>query len=104
MSQFGYDVAAAYRIYPKVSANRPPIFAEDKFKLAELCFKSFKDSLAGLRVKLWVLLNACPPVYEKIFTELWAPEDLILVRYEGVGAGTTLHEQSRILTEQTDAE
>ena len=104
MSQFAYDVAVAYRIYPKVSANRPPIFAEDKYKLAELCFRSFKDSLAGLRVKLWVLLNNCPPVYETIFTRGWASEDLVLVRYEGVGGGTTLHEQSRILMEQTDAE
>ena len=104
MSQFSYDLAAAYRICPKMSASRPPIFAEDKFKLAEFCLKSYKNSLGGLRVKLWVLLNDCPPVYESIFTKLWAPEDLVLLRYPGVGAGITLHEQARILMEQTDAE
>jgi hypothetical protein len=107
MSRFSYDLAVAYRIYPKISiscANRPPIFSEDKLKLAELCLKSFKNSLGGLRVKLWALLNDCPTAYESIFTKLWAPEDLVLLRYPGVGAGTTLHEQARILMEQTDAE
>jgi hypothetical protein len=104
MSQFRYDLAVAYRIYPKVSASRPQIFAEDKLKLAEFCLESFKNSLGGLRVKLWVLLNDCPPAYEDIFTRRFAPEDLVFVRYPGVGPGTTLQEQFRILVEQTDAE
>ncbi len=102
--QFSYDLAVAYRIYPKVSANPPPIFAEDKFKLAELCVKSFKKSLGNLRVKIWVLLNNCPPEYETLFTQLWPADDLVLVRYPGVDGGTTLHEQQRLLMEQTDAE
>jgi hypothetical protein len=104
MSQFKYDLAVAYRIYPKASANRPPIFAEDKLKLAEFCLQSFKNSLGGLRVKLWVLLNDCPPEFEAIFTTRFAREDLVLMRYPGVGPATTLHEQFRILVEQTDAE
>ena len=104
MSQFNYDLAVAYRINPKMSASRPPIFAEDKFKLAEFCLKSFKNSLGGLRVKLWALLNNCPPEYEALFKSVWPEEDLVLVRFPGVAAGTTLHEQSRILAEQTDAE
>jgi len=104
MSQFSYDVAATYRIYPKMSSNLPPIFPDDKLKLAELCLKSFKNSVRGLRVKLWVLLNDCPPAYEAMFKQLWGEEDLVLVRYPGVAAGATLHEASRILREQTDAE
>ena len=103
MSQFGYDLAVAYRINPKMSAP-PPVFAEDKFKLARLCLKSFKNSLGGLRVKLWALLNNCPPDYEAMFTQLWPAQDLVLVRFPGVAARTTLHEQFRILAEQTDAE
>jgi hypothetical protein len=104
MSQFSYDVAVAYRIYPKMSASPPPIFPGDKFKLSELCLKSFKNSLGGVRVKVWVLLDNCPPAYEKMFTQLWPPEDLVLMRYPGVGDGATFREQSRILMEQTDAE
>ena len=107
MSQFAYDVAVAYRIYPKVSStcgNRPPVFSKDKLKLAELCLKSFKSSLGGMRVKLWALLDNCPPAYETLFTELWSPEDLVLLRYPGVGDPATFREQARILMEQTDAE
>jgi len=104
MSQFKYDVAVAYRVYPKVSATPPPVYATDKFKLAELCLKSFKASLGDLRVKMWVLLNDCPPAYEALFRQVWSEVDLVVLRYPGVPAGTTLHEQSRILMEQTDAE
>lgn len=104
MSQHKYDLAVAYRIYPKPSANPSPIFYEDKLKLAELCLESFKNSLGNLRVKVWVLLNDCPPEFEALFISRFAPEDLVLVRFPGIGPGQTLYEQFRILTEQTDAE
>ncbi|MBU6408793.1 MAG: glycosyltransferase family 2 protein [Verrucomicrobia bacterium] len=102
--QFTYDLAVAYRVYPKMSSSPPPIFADDKFKLVEFCLQSFKASLSGLRVKLWALLNDCPPEYEELFSRRWPAEDLVLMRYPGVPPGTTLHEQARILMEQTDAE
>jgi len=104
MSKLRYDVAVAYRIYPKVSSHRPPIFGTDKYKLAELCLRSFKNSLTGLKVKVWALLDNCPPAYEKLFTDLWSPEDLVLVRFPGVGDATTFNHQNKILIEQTDAE
>jgi hypothetical protein len=104
MSEFRYDVAVAYRVYPKPSANKPRVYAEDKFQLVDLCFRSFKASVVGLRIKLWVLLNDCPPAYEELFRRHWPKEDLEFVSYPGVPPGTTLHEQSRILLAQTDAE
>ena len=104
MNPSKYDLAVAYRIYPKVSSHLPPIFTTDKYKLAELCLKSFKKSLTGLKVKMWVLLDNCPPAYEKLFTDLWPAEDLILVRFPGVGDATTFRNQVKILMEQTDAE
>ena len=64
-----YDVAVAYRIYPKVS-RAPPVFADDKYQLSELCLKSFRDSLGSLKVKMFVLLDNCPPSYEDLFTEI----------------------------------
>jgi hypothetical protein len=99
-----YDVAVAYRVYPKPSANKPRVYAEDKLKLVELCLRSFQKSLGGLRVKLYVLLNACPPEYEMLFRQIWPAQDLVFRHYQGVPQGTTLHEQSKILLEQTDAE
>jgi len=104
MNNSKYDLAVAYRIYPKVSSHPPPIFANDKLKLAEFCLNSFKASLGNLRVKLWVLLDNCPPAYEEIFLHLWSPEDLVLMRYPGVGDAATFREQVRILMEQTDAD
>jgi hypothetical protein len=104
MNQFAYDVAAAYRIYYKMSRNPPPVFPDSKFKLAELCFNSFKNSLGGLRVKLWVILNDCPPEYEDMIRRVWGSEGLVVLKFPGVTNGTTLNEASIILREQTDAE
>src|SRR5271170_4292894 len=104
MSQFSYDLAVAYRIYSGAQSSPASIFADDKFKLVELCFNSFKNSLEGLRVKLWVFLNDCPPEYEAMIKRVWSSVDLVLVRFPGVSNATTLNEASRILREQTDAE
>jgi hypothetical protein len=104
MSQFSYDLAAAYRIYSGAQTSPGSIFAKDKFKMVELCFNSFKNSLGGLRVKLWVILNDCPPEYEAMIKRVWGADDLVLVRFPGVSNTTTLYEASRILMDQTDAE
>lgn len=104
MSKKKYDLAVAYRIYPKVSAHKPPVFADDKYKLAELCVNSFRRSLGDLKVKIWVLLDNCPPEYETLFSRLWADEDTVFVRFSGVGDAATFHEQARILIEQIDSE
>ena len=104
MNEFKYDLAVAYRIYPKVSSHPPPVFTDDKYKLAKLCLESFKCSLGNLRIKLWVLLDNCPPIYEELFTRLWSPEDLVFKRFPGVGDAATFREQARILSEQTAAE
>ena len=99
-----YDLAVVYRIYPKVSSHKPPVFADDKLKLGRLCFESFKASLGDLKVKLWVLLDNCPPIYEEMFSGLWPAEDLVLERLPGVGDATTFRRQATILMEQTDAD
>lgn len=104
MNDLKYDLAVAYRIYPKVSSHKPQIFADDKFKLAEFCLRSFKASLGTLRVKMWVLLDNCPSSYEEIFSRLWSANDLEFVRFSGVGDAATFREQARILSEQTVSE
>lgn len=99
-----HDLSVAYRIYPKMSANPPPIFETDKLKLAELCLTSFKRSLGGVRAKLWVLLNECPPEFETLFTDLWDSRDLVLLRYPGIPPGATLQEQVRLMLHEADTE
>jgi len=98
-----YDLAVAYRIYPGVSRARPPIYADDKLKLARMCLRSFKLGLGSLKVKVWAVLDTCPPEYEKLFTELFAPEDLVLVRLTKAGNCGTFAKQIEILANQDDA-
>lgn len=104
MGELKYDLAVAYRVHPKSSRSAPPAFKNDKFKLVELCFKSFKTSLDSLKVKLWILVDNCPVEYENMFRQVWKSDDLTFVRFQGITGAAALKEQIRILTEQSDSE
>jgi hypothetical protein len=62
MGDHRFDLAVAYRVYPGIS-KEPAVHADDKLRLAELCLRSFKEALGTLRVKVWALLDGCPPEY-----------------------------------------
>ena len=98
-----FDVAICYRIYPKVSKD-PVIFADDKFKLSELCLRSFRDSLGDLNFKMRVLLDNCPKEYEELFKKYFNEKDLELVNLNGVGNYATFGKQIDYLLEQNDSE
>jgi hypothetical protein len=98
-----FDLAVCHRIYPRVSDN--PIFGfKDKLAIAQLDLETFKTAVGDLKIRMWVLLDNCPPVYEEIFSRLWSQEDLVLMRHPGAGDAATGREQVRILMEQTDAD
>jgi len=100
-----YDLAVAYRIYPKVS--KPSLglpFDDDKYRQAEIALGSFKRSLGGLRVKVWAVLDGCPPEYAAMFRRYFAEEDLVLVPMPQVGNHGTFARQVEILLAQTDAD
>ncbi|HEV2146516.1 MAG TPA: hypothetical protein VGR37_03785 [Longimicrobiaceae bacterium] len=97
------DVAIAYRIYPRVS-RATPVFSEDKLRLAELCLRSFRRSLGSLRVKVWAILDGCPPEYEALFRATFAPEELEIVSLPGVGNAATFERQIEILLGQTESD
>src|SRR5580693_670674 len=99
-----YDIAVAYRGYPRVSKHKPPIFTTDKLKLSALCARSFKKSLGNLKARIWVILDGSPPEFEEVFKELWPLEDLVFIRHDNFGDEYTLKEQTRVLIEQTDSE
>jgi len=100
-----YDLAVAYRIYPKVAEGARGLpFSEDKFRLSEICLRSFKQSLGSLRVKVWVLLDACPKEYATLFRKYFKSEDLVLLPLPGLGNKATFGKQIDILLEQTDSE
>lgn len=100
-----YDIAVAYRIYPKVATPALGLpFSDDKLRLSDYCLRSFRDSLGPLRVKIWVLLDDCPAEYEDLFRQHFSHEDLVLVPLPGIGNQKTFLRQLQILTEQNDAE
>lgn len=100
-----YDLAVAYRIYPEVAQSARGLPASDnKLHLSEMCLRSFKESLAGLRVKLWVLLDGCPNEYEDLFRKHFGAEDVVFIPLDGCGNQGTFARQLEILSQQTESE
>lgn len=97
-----FDLAVAYRIYPGVSKS-PAFFPDNKYLLSEMCLRSFRRSLGGLRVKVWVLLDGCPPAYETLFRSVLGSCDVEILSLNGEGNLATFSRQIDILTRQTDA-
>jgi hypothetical protein len=100
MSTTVYDLAVAYRIYPRVSKT-PALFPEDKLKLANACLKSFKASLGTVRAKMFVLLDGCPPEYDRLFLDTLGSAHCELVRLNSVGNQATFSAQIDLLLNQT---
>lgn len=100
-----YDLAVAYRICPRVSkAARGLPFSEDKYQLSEVCLRSFMESLGDLQVKVWALLDGCPPEYEALFHKYLGPKNLVILRLEGIGNRPSFDRQIDILLAQEDAD
>ena len=98
-----FDLAVCCRVYPGVSRN--PIFGfKDKLALTRLNLETFKESLGDLKIKLWVLLDNCPPAYAELLREIFPTTQLELIPLGGVGNGATFIRQVDILSAQTDAE
>jgi len=98
-----YDLAICYRIYPGVSGN--PIFGfKEKLPLLRLNLESFKESLGGLKVKMWVLLDKCPATYSDLLNEIFPDTEMKIISLGGEGNGATFRRQVDILREQTDSD
>ena len=97
------DLAVAYRIYPGISRS-PAYHHEDKFKLSKMCLESFRRACDGLQVKVWALLDGCPPEYEALFRSIFTDEELEIISLQGEGNQATFLRQIDILTQQSDAE
>jgi hypothetical protein len=99
-----YDLAVAYRICPALPKAAPDWFNGDKFTMARVALESFKASLGNLRVKLYVLLDNCPPEYAGLFSNLWKEEELELIPLNGIGNRGTFLKQIEILCSQNHSE
>ncbi len=97
------NLAIAYRIYPGVS-KIPAVFPDDKLKLSALCLQSLKTALGHLRVKVWVLLDGCPPIYERLFRAYFSDNELEVIYLDKIGNLATFSMQVDILVRQTEAD
>lgn len=98
-----FDLAVCCRIYPGVS--RDPIFSfKEKLPLARLNLETFREGLGDLKIKMWVLLDNCPPVYVELFKEIFPNTPMELISLAGEGNGATFLRQVDILSKQTDAD
>jgi hypothetical protein len=96
-------IAICYRIYPKIS-KIPPVFADDKYKLSELCLRSFVRSLKGTDAKIWVLLDNCPQIYFDLFETYLKDFEYELISLNGVGNAGTFGMQMDLLLNQQFSE
>jgi len=94
-----YDLAVCYRIYPRVSGK--PIFGfKEKLALVRLNLESFKEAIGQLKVKMWVLLDNCPPSYHELVSSVFPETDVEFLSLGGEGNEATFARQIDILTAQ----
>ena len=98
-----YDIAIAYRIYPKIS-KVPPVYPDDKYKLSELCLASLVKSLGDLKVKWFVILDDCPPEYHAMFQKYLIDEDTDYIPTKVKNNGKTFGMQMDLLLNQNFSE
>jgi hypothetical protein len=98
-----FDLAVCYRIYPGVS--RDPVFGfKDKLPLVRLNLETFKEGLGDLKIKMWVLLDNCPPTYVELVESIFSGTPMELISLGGEGNGATFIRQVDILSTQAAAD
>lgn len=99
-----FDVAIAYRIYPKFSSNAYKLDGWDKYNLSEVCLKSFLRCLSGINFKFYAILDGCPQKYTDLFIDLIPSDHLELIQSPGIGNLASFLEQIRVLLSQNNSE
>jgi hypothetical protein len=99
----GFDLAVCYRIYPRVSAN-PILGFKDKLALVQLNLETFRAAIGNLKVKMWVLLDNCPPAYPGLVKSIFPHTTMELIELGGEGNWPTFGRQIDILTRQRDSD
>jgi len=80
-----FDLTIAYRVSPFLSHSAHKIF-NDKLELVTACLLSFKEAIEGLKAKVYVIMDRCPKIYEKVFKELF--ENVEIKKLESNKAGS----------------
>lgn len=98
-----HDLAVCFRIYPGLS-GKPAFGFTDKLTMVRINLQSFKAAIGGLKVKMWFLLDSCPPAYEDLVRSTFPKADLEIVALQKAGNQATFLRQLEILSGQLAAE
>ena len=98
-----HDLAVCYRIYPGLS-GKPAFGLNDKLKIVRLNLHSFKAALGQLKVKIWVILDNCPPAYFELVTGLFSEMNLEIIPLQKAGNEATFLRQLTVLSAQQQAD
>ena len=79
-----FDLAVCYRIYPRLAANTILGFT-DKLALVQLNLETFKEAIGNLKIKMWVLLDNCPPAYPELVKSIFPRRSMELIELGGEG-------------------
>lgn len=98
-----YDLAIAYRIYPKVS-KVPAIHTDNKYELSRVCLESFYNAVKNVKAYVYIILDGCPPEYKALFEKTLLGIDYEFIDKEGVGNAQTFSLQMDLLLNQDKSE
>ncbi len=97
-----YQIAIAHRVCPVVAKTASHY--TDKFEMVKATTASLARALTGLRVKLVVILDGCPPEYARLFDDVFAHVEGVDYSRENtpaIGNHATYGKQLEILADCT---
>lgn len=94
-----YDLAIAYRIYPKISKIQA-IHPDNKYELSRVCLESFYNALKNVNAYIYIILDGCPPEYKALFKKTLVEIDYEFIDKDGVGNAKTFSLQMDLLLNQ----
>lgn len=98
-----YDLAIAYRIYPKVS-KVPAVHTVNKYELSRVCLESFYNAVKKVKAFVYIILDGCPPEYKELFEKTLIGIDYEFIDKDSVGNAQTFSLQMDLLLNQDKSE
>ena len=90
-----YQLAIAHRVCPKLAGNA--VAYTDKYEMVRATAASLFSAIAGLRVKLFVLLDGCDDRYRTLFSSSDPLIDVEIIETPAIGNGATFGKQIELL-------
>lgn len=98
-----YDLAIAYRIYPKVS-KVPAFHSDNKYELSRVCLESFYNAVKKVNAYIYIILDGCPAEYKALFEKTLLGIDFEFIEKDSVGNAQTFSLQMDILLGQNKSD